>query len=71
MGKSAAGSRTKNTSVSEHRAGLRFAAKDTKKAAGISGRPLRRELFALFGFQFREPFEDERVGLIGQLGDER
>jgi hypothetical protein len=41
------------------------ASKDTKKAAGVSGRPLRRELFALFGFQFREPFEDERVSLIG------
>ena len=32
---------------------------------------MRRELFVLFGFQFRESFEDERVGLVGQLGDER
>ena len=24
----------------------------------------------MLGFQFREPFEDERVDLIGQLGDE-
>jgi len=74
MGKSAAGSRSKKTSVRELQpelAGLRFAAKGTKKAAGISGRWLSRELLALLGFQFRKPFEDERVGLIGQLGDER
>jgi len=42
----------------------------TKKAAGDTGRRLRRGLFALLGFQFREPLEDERVSLIGQFGDE-
>jgi hypothetical protein len=31
----------------------------------------RRELLALFRFHFREPLEDERVRLIGQLGDQR
>ena len=31
----------------------------------------RRGLLALFVLQFREPFEDERVRLIGQLGDQR
>jgi len=31
----------------------------------------RRELLALFVFELREPFEDERVRLVGQLGDQR
>ena len=47
------------------------AAKDTKMAAVKSGRPLRRELFALLGFQFRKPLEDEGVRLVGEFGDER
>ena len=33
--------------------------------------PLSRGSLALFGLQFRESIEDERVGLVGQLGDER
>ena len=37
----------------------------------MTGRSPRRGLLALFVFKFREPFEDERVRLIGQLGDQR
>ena len=37
------------------------APKDKKRAAGITGRPSRRGSLALFGFQLREPLEDERV----------
>jgi len=37
----------------------------------MTGRSSRRELLALLRFQLREPFEDERVRLIGQLGDQR
>ncbi|SUS07248.1 hypothetical protein DF3PB_40045 [uncultured Defluviicoccus sp.] len=32
---------------------------------------MSRGSLALFGLQFREAVEDERVGLVGQLGDER
>lgn len=32
---------------------------------------MERDLFALLRFQFCEPFEDERVRLVGQFGDER
>ena len=42
-----------------------------ERAAGMTGRSPRRELLALFVFEFREPFEDERVRLIGQLGAQR
>ena len=44
-----------------------------ERKSGRDHRPLgqRRKLFVLFGFQLREPFEDERVSLIGQLGDQR
>jgi len=31
----------------------------------------RRELLALFVFELREPFEDERVRLISRLSDQR
>lgn len=42
------------------------------KKGGRGNRPhVEAALFALFGFQFREPFEDESVCLVGQLGDER
>src|SRR5438445_12374465 len=74
MRKSAAGSRWKNSSEASvvwGSLGLRFASMDTKKAAGETGRRWRRGSFALLGFQFREPFENERVRLIGQLGDQR
>jgi len=42
-----------------------------ERAAGMTGRSPRRELLALLRFQLREPLEDERVRLIGQLGDQR
>jgi hypothetical protein len=40
--------------------------------SGRDDRPLgqRRELLALFVFEFRESFEDERVRLGGRLGDQ-
>jgi hypothetical protein len=38
---------------------------------GSTGRSPRRGLLALLVFEFREPFEDERVRLISQLGDQR
>src|SRR6516162_1477507 len=44
---------------------------EQERAAGMTGRSPRRGLLALFVFEFREPFEDERVRLIGQLGDQR
>ncbi len=42
-----------------------------KKAAGRSGRRRAQRSLALFGFQLRELLEDERVRVIGELGDER
>lgn len=47
------------------------AAKDTKKRPMKTGRRLERGLIVLLRFRFRESFEDERVGLVGQLGDQR
>ena len=42
-----------------------------KRRPGNPGRPLGRRLFARVGFRSRELFEDERMGLVGDLGDER
>jgi hypothetical protein len=44
---------------------------EQERAAGITGRSARRGLLALFRFHFREPFEDERVRLVGKPGDQR
>jgi hypothetical protein len=43
------------------------------RKSGRDDRPLgpRRWLLALFVFEFGEALEDERVRLIGQLGDQR
>jgi hypothetical protein len=37
----------------------------------MTGRSPRPGLLALFVFEFCEPLEDERMRLIGQLGDQR
>jgi hypothetical protein len=46
---------------------LDFSAETQERAAGMTGRPPKRGLLALFVFEFREPFENERVSLISQL----
>ena len=57
----------KNTRVSEHRPACGCGGGHKKVGRRI--RPtLSRGLFALFGFQFREPFEDERVEATQQKG---
>jgi hypothetical protein len=56
---------------SEHRSFVDGWFAGTKKGGRINRPPLSRGSLAVLGLQFREAFEDERVGLIGDLGDER
>src|SRR5690606_36141346 len=44
------------------------AAQDAEERRQEFQPPLVGCLLAVLGFQFREPFEDERMDLIGQLG---
>ena len=42
-----------------------------KERPGSPAARLKEGLLVLFVFEFREPLKDERVRLIGQLGDQR